>query len=303
MEIACGNGQIAVNAANLLFFYARLSPKTADSTIVRLPKCVFRVRMHAEVVNVFEIDKNKFGAFVAKLRKEKGFTQKELARQLFLSDKAVSKWETGASLPDTALLIPLAELLGVSVTELLLCEKMTQHAPLQTDQVEDIVKTAIAYGEDSPKRAYQVKSKWMSFYGVSLCMGCIGTFLNARTGQPCLEALMTMLLLCAIFGAYFCCFAKTKLSAFYDENDVNFFYDGALLMHFPGMRFNNRNWLPIVKIVRMSMCLFLILFPIFNFVMGTVARNMWTAVGNYIFLAVFLCGFFLPIYLVGKKYE
>lgn len=45
---------------------------------------------------MFAIDKNKFGAFVAERRKEKGFTQKELARQLFLSDKAVSKWETGA---------------------------------------------------------------------------------------------------------------------------------------------------------------------------------------------------------------
>ena len=70
---------------------------------------------------MFEIDKGKFGAFVAELRREKGYTQKEVARRLFLSDKAVSKWETGASIPDTALLIPLAELLGVSVTELLLC--------------------------------------------------------------------------------------------------------------------------------------------------------------------------------------
>ncbi len=46
---------------------------------------------------MFEIDKEKFGAFVAELRKENGFTQKELARQLFISDKAVSKWETGVS--------------------------------------------------------------------------------------------------------------------------------------------------------------------------------------------------------------
>ncbi|WP_244324845.1 helix-turn-helix domain-containing protein [Sporofaciens musculi] len=42
--------------------------------------------------DVFEIDKKKFGAFVAKLRKEKGFTHKELAGRLFISDKAASKW-------------------------------------------------------------------------------------------------------------------------------------------------------------------------------------------------------------------
>ena len=43
---------------------------------------------------MFNIDKKKFGAFVAALRKEKGITQKELSEQLCISDKAVSKWET-----------------------------------------------------------------------------------------------------------------------------------------------------------------------------------------------------------------
>ena len=46
---------------------------------------------------MFEIDKVKFGAFVAVLRKERGMTQKELAERLCISDKAVSKWETGVS--------------------------------------------------------------------------------------------------------------------------------------------------------------------------------------------------------------
>ena len=68
---------------------------------------------------MYELDKARFGSFVAQLRKEKGLTQKALAQQLFISDKAVSKWETGVSVPDTALLIPLAEALGVTVTELL----------------------------------------------------------------------------------------------------------------------------------------------------------------------------------------
>ena len=46
---------------------------------------------------MFTIDKQAFGAFVAQLRREKGLTQKELARELYVSDKAVSKWETGVS--------------------------------------------------------------------------------------------------------------------------------------------------------------------------------------------------------------
>ncbi len=60
---------------------------------------------------MYEIDNQKFGAFVAMLRKEKGYTQKELAERLFLSDKAVSKWERGLSLPDIALLEPLAQII------------------------------------------------------------------------------------------------------------------------------------------------------------------------------------------------
>ena len=74
---------------------------------------------------MYELNRQQFGAFVARLRKEKGYTQKELAQQLHLSDKAVSKWETGVSIPDTALLVPLSELLGVTVTELLLCRRLS----------------------------------------------------------------------------------------------------------------------------------------------------------------------------------
>lgn len=47
---------------------------------------------------MYELDKRKFGAFVAQLRKEKGYTQKELSECLLISDKAISKWETGVSL-------------------------------------------------------------------------------------------------------------------------------------------------------------------------------------------------------------
>lgn len=47
---------------------------------------------------MYKIDNKKFGDFVAQLRKEKNFTQKELAERLFISDKTVSKWERGDSL-------------------------------------------------------------------------------------------------------------------------------------------------------------------------------------------------------------
>ena len=66
------------------------------------------------------MDQIKIGIFIAEKRKEKHITQRELADKLGITDRAVSKWECGRSLPDSALMIPLCEILGISVNELLL---------------------------------------------------------------------------------------------------------------------------------------------------------------------------------------
>ena len=64
---------------------------------------------------------NKYvtGATIKKLREQKRLTQAELAELLAVSDKAISKWETGRGYPDITLLEPLAQALGVSITELI----------------------------------------------------------------------------------------------------------------------------------------------------------------------------------------
>lgn len=70
------------------------------------------------------MDSIKVGNFITKLRKSKGLTQVELAKSINVTNKAISKWETGNGLPDVGLLYPLASALGVSVTELLAGEFM-----------------------------------------------------------------------------------------------------------------------------------------------------------------------------------
>ena len=59
------------------------------------------------------------GGMIRRLREEKGLTQTKLAERLHVSDKAVSRWETGKGYPDITLIEPLAAALGVSVMELL----------------------------------------------------------------------------------------------------------------------------------------------------------------------------------------
>ena len=65
------------------------------------------------------MDKYVTGAVIRKLREDKKMTQEELAGKLFVSSKAVSKWETGQGFPDVSLIEPLAKALGISVIELL----------------------------------------------------------------------------------------------------------------------------------------------------------------------------------------
>ena len=63
--------------------------------------------------------KNQVGTFIAQCRKEKKLTQKQLGEKLNVTDRAVSKWETGRSFPDVSLMEPLCQELDISVSELL----------------------------------------------------------------------------------------------------------------------------------------------------------------------------------------
>jgi transcriptional regulator with XRE-family HTH domain len=69
------------------------------------------------------MDLNKTGLFISALRKQNGLTQKELAEKIGVTDKAVSRWETGKGFPDVSILKLLAEVLNVSITEIVNGEK------------------------------------------------------------------------------------------------------------------------------------------------------------------------------------
>ena len=64
------------------------------------------------------MDQIKIGKFIAEKRKEKGITQSELAERLGITDRAISKWETGRCLPDAGLMHDLCKTLGITVNDL-----------------------------------------------------------------------------------------------------------------------------------------------------------------------------------------
>lgn len=86
------------------------------------------------------MDPEKFGAFVALCRKEKNMTQLELAQELKVTDKAVSRWERGKGFPDISLLVPLAEALDITVLELMNSERMEKRMEdFSEESIKDMV--------------------------------------------------------------------------------------------------------------------------------------------------------------------
>ena len=251
---------------------------------------------------MFEIDKQRFGTFIAMLRKEKGYTQKELAQRLFISDKAVSKWETAASIPDTALLIPLADLLGISVTELLMCERINDSNPMDAGQVEGIVKTAISYSGENTSRAYQNKSIWKLLYVAALLIGAAELGLLYMMNQFS-ENVGVMALLGAIFGAYFCFFARNRLPNYHDENRITSYGDGPFRMNLPGVAINNSNWPYIVLVGRIWTTAMMIAFPVIFYLLMTQLPELWNSSGEAISAVIVVCSLFIPIVVVAKKHE
>lgn len=116
---------------------------------------------------MYELDKRKFGAFVSQLRKEKGYTQKELSERLMISDKAISKWETGLGFPDINTIEPLADALGISVLEVMRSERIAE-----TEISSDTATTALTDTFELVKLQRKAERK-----SIMKIAGCVAAFL------------------------------------------------------------------------------------------------------------------------------
>lgn len=253
---------------------------------------------------MYEIDKVKFGAFISELRKEKGITQKELAGQLFISDKAISKWETGHSVPDITLLAPLAEILGVTVTELLECHRIEQATGLNVEQADDLVKKVISLSEEEKISSPEVKKRRLVIYLTCVLISLIEMFVIHQIKHMWYFEIYALLIagMCMLFGVYFWFFMKEKLPAYYDENKINVYVDGIFHMNMPGVYFNNKNWPYVTKALRAWSVLGMTVFPPVFIVLSSWFEKFRPTSDIIIMLAFVLGGLFLPIYILGSRH-
>jgi transcriptional regulator with XRE-family HTH domain/predicted RNA-binding Zn-ribbon protein involved in translation (DUF1610 family) len=92
----------------------------------------------------------KIGKFISERRKSKGYTQRQLADILRISDKTISKWECGNGFPEVSLLLPLCEELGISVNELLTGERVSSND--YRKKAEETMMNLVKEAQESKKK-------------------------------------------------------------------------------------------------------------------------------------------------------
>ena len=90
------------------------------------------------------MDQIKIGTFMKELRKEKGMTQEQAAERLNVSNRTVSRWETGTNMPDISLLLEIADLYGVSIPELIDGERKSEK---MNEEVKEVASKMSDYAE------------------------------------------------------------------------------------------------------------------------------------------------------------
>ena len=101
------------------------------------------------------MDMIKIGRFIAEQRREKKLTQSELAERLGITDRAVSKWENGRSLPDASIMLELCSILGITVTDLLSGERVDMDN--YNEQMEKRLIEMVKEKEQSDKRLLKME--------------------------------------------------------------------------------------------------------------------------------------------------
>jgi transcriptional regulator with XRE-family HTH domain len=121
----------------------------------------------------------EFGQFIALERKRKGYTQNDLAKILKVTDRAVSNWERGTNYPDITMLTSLAEVLDVSVIELLKGQRMDSDELIAKEEVNDYVAESLAYTKQVSRQRFKMtlgKATILMILFLFMSYGFVSTF-------------------------------------------------------------------------------------------------------------------------------
>ena len=150
------------------------------------------------------MDQINIGRFIAVRRKRANLTQLQLADRLGITDKAVSKWERGITMPDTSIMLELCDILGISVNELLSGEEINMENSSQKNE-----QLLIDMAKELEKKNKTIWSSMWAIMIVSMTALIAGIFIAAFLIPEGVWQLVTILCVCVLF--LIPCFYALKL--------------------------------------------------------------------------------------------
>lgn len=120
------------------------------------------------------MDQKRIGAFIAQCRREKNLTQMQLAGLLGITSQAVSKWENGLSVPDSSMLVSLAEELDISVSTLL--GEVVQEESLNEGNLKSISAKLEIINLQLIKRS-EMRMRTIRYFSISVCTIIVTVFI------------------------------------------------------------------------------------------------------------------------------
>ena len=140
------------------------------------------------------MDQIKIGRFIAVCRKRANLTQLQLADRLGITDKAISKWERGITMPDTSIMLALCDILGISVNELLSGEKINMENSNQKNE-----QLLLDMAKELEKKNKTIWSSMWAIMIVSMTALIAGIFIAAFLIPAGIWQLITIISVCILF--------------------------------------------------------------------------------------------------------
>ena len=139
------------------------------------------------------MDQIKIGRFLRTLRKEKNLTQEQLAEQLNVSGRTISRWETGSNMPDISLLAELAETFDVSIPELINGERKSEEMKEEIREETREVAQKMSDYAGAEKETILKNIKNLSLVGVCAVAGLCIIEMLGLTGKVPVEGILDKL--------------------------------------------------------------------------------------------------------------
>lgn len=131
-------------------------------------------------------ESKKIGSFLKELRKEIGITQEEFAEKLDVSSRTISRWETGTNMPDISLLVNIAEIFNVSISEIINGERKSE---IMEKEVKEVAEAMSNYA-GAEKSVILKRVKLISIIGlISLVIGLVMEAINYDSMIPIYECM------------------------------------------------------------------------------------------------------------------